>query len=415
VIREKLLCAAMMLTIFMCSGAVASAECAPEEMTEGDVTTSAALQLTLEEALVRMTTESTQAETADLNRKADQAVAKGYSEQYQRINKVLDAIDSIEGIPDATIQDMVANKLGYQSLMDMIMSAQEKGVTSGNKKIMSLRRNFANENADNNFTADINQIKQDTINLYGSVLLAEENYRIAMENLTSQQKLLMDVQAKKNVGLLSKKDVLQAKSSVTEAEKEVRSAKTMMENAHMSLNYLLGCPVLQKVILTDELSATTEEAIDTEEAVKKGLSNRNEIRGADFARDIYQLLFEQVKDYPKNSATYLTAQVRSLEAEKTSRDARAKIEIDVRNKAAQLQDKRAALDAAIALRDYAAEGLRLVKLTNEQGLSTVQEVLNAQVSYYKADLNVVKAISEYNLSAEAFKNAQSVGTMRIPL
>jgi Outer membrane protein len=371
-------------------------------------------KLSLNEAIKIMTTTGARAETANLNKQSDLAVAKGYSEKVSDIKKALNDIDFLESLPTA-IQQSILTQKGVSSIAELSYDAQVEGATQSNKKIMALRRDFAKSNTENNYQADLNQIRQDTISIYNMVLLAEDNYKIAKDNLAAQQKNLKDIDAKKAVGLLSKKDVLQAQSALTDAEKEVRSAETKMEYAQMSFNYLLGYPVLQEVEFTDKLTETTSEAIDVEKAVKNALENRNEIKGADFATQIYKMLLDDVKAYPKSSSTYLNALIKYNTAEKTAKDARTQIEIDIRNRASDVADKKAALGAAKSLQSYAQEGMRLIKLTNEEGLSTVEDLLATQVSLYKANLNVANATSEYNLALEQFKDAQGVGTMRIPL
>lgn len=382
--------------------------------TAGAIALEPTKKLSLNEALKIMTTTGTRAETAKLNKQSDYAVAQGYSEKYSDIKSALNKIEMVESF-DVPKQNYVLALKGYSSIVEMTSDAQEKGATQNNKKIMALRRDFAEKNTENNYQADMNQIRQDTINIYNNVLLAEDNYKIAQDNLAAQQKNLKTINAKKAVGLLTKKDVLQAQSAVSDAEKEVRSAKTKMDYAHMSFNYLLGYNVLQKVEFTDHLTEATTAAIEVDQSVATALASRNEIKGADFARDLYKILLDDVQAYTKSSSTYLNAQIKYLNAEKTAKDARSQIEIDIRNRAADVADKKAALDAAVALRNYAQEGLRLITLTNEEGLSTVEELLNAQVSCYKANLNVAKATSEYNLALEGFRCAQGVGTMRIPL
>ena len=371
-------------------------------------------KLSLEQALTIMTTTGARAETAQLNKESDLAVAKGYSEKVSKIRKTLNDIDSLERLP-APIQQVVLTQKGVSSIAELSYDAQVAGATQNNKKVLALRRDFADDNAENNYEADLNQIRQDTVNIYNTVLLAEDNNRIAQDNLTAQEKNLKDVNAKKAVGLLSKKDVLQAQSALMDAQKEARSAKTKMEYAHMSFNYLLGYPVLQGVEFTDKLTESSSEPIDVEKAVQNALANRNEIKGADFAKEIYGVLLEDVTAYPRTSSTYLNAKLNVLTAEKTAKDARTQIEIDIRNRASEVADKKAALEAAKSLQSYAEEGLRLIKLTNEEGLSTVEDLLSAQVSLYKANLNVANATSEYNLALKEFHDAQGVGTMRIPL
>lgn len=375
--------------------------------------------LSLAQAIKIMTTTGTRAQTAELNRKSDIAVENGYMEAVQRINKAWDKVETAEKVYSyyssvGKGKDFL-DSIGVRSIVELSYNAQAAGATSTNKNISRLRRDFAKANKDNNYQADINQIEQDTINIYNTVLLAEENHKITKDNLVAQQKNLKNVNAKKEVGLLSKKDVLEAQSAVMEAESAVRAAETQMEYAHMSFNYLLGYNVMQSVKFTDKLVEEQAEIADVDTAIKKALENRNEIKGADLAKEIYKLLLEDLKAYPHTSSTYLTAQNNLLTAEKTAKDAKSQIEIDIRNKAAILADKKAALDAAKALKQYAIEGERLVALTNEEGLSTVQDLLATQVKLYKANLNMAKATSEYNLAMKSYNDAQGIGTMRIPL
>lgn len=388
--------------------------------------------LSLEEAIKIMTTSGTRAETAELNKESDTAIANGYSENYKTISDGLDTIKTANSqsvsaqqilmqyhldpsnATNLVLASTVAN-VTNQTIANSITAARDAGVSYTNKNIMKERRDFARKYADDNYKADINQIEKDTINIYNTVLLAEENYKIAQDNLAAQKKTLQNVTAKKNAGVLSKKDVLEAQSAVTDAESDVRSAKTKMDYAHMSFNFLLGFDPMQEVVLTDKLTKTDDEVADVNTAVKNALANRNEIKGADFAESIYKILAGSVSAYPKSSSTRMTADINYKNAQKTAKDARAQIEIDVRNKAAVVSDKKAELDAAIALQEYASEGLRLVQLTYEEGISTPDELLAMQVKVYQSNLNVANTTAAYNLAVIEYNEAQGVGTMRIPL
>ncbi len=391
--------------------------------------------LSLAKAVEIMTTTGTRAQMAELNKKSDIAVANGYSEKVRSIQKALDKMDASADSTAATVAQF--NQLAsaayagghfedyatYKALggsistltWNTISAAQDAGATSTNKKIMRTRRDFANAHMEENYDADINQIKLDTTQVYSMAVLAKENYRIAQENLNAMNKNLKDITAKKNVGVLSKSDVLKAQSAVTEAQSSVRAAKTSMNYALMSFNYLLGYNVMQEVDFTDKLVQTTTVPTDTETAVKNALANRNEIKGADYAVTLYEMLLADVNAYPKSSSTYLTAQYNLLNAQKTAKDARSQIEIDIRNQAAQVADKKAALEAAKSLQSYATEGLRLMKLTNEEGLSTTEQLLETQTSLFKANLNVANATAAYNLAVQTYQTAQGNGCMRIPL
>ncbi|MGN0711339.1 MAG: TolC family protein [Anaerovoracaceae bacterium] len=383
-------------------------------------------KLSLAEAVKIMQTTGSSAETAMLHKESDVAVSKGYSETVQKIKKTEDKLDSLDdaigymqslGMSQAQISAYLETNFGVSSAIELAYEAQLAGATSTNKNISKLRRDFANKNIENNYQAELNQIEADTISIYYKVLLAQDSLNIAKENLATQQKTLKNTEAKKAVGLLSKSDVLKAKSSVSDAESAVRNAETQLKYAKMSFNYLLGYNVMQDVVFTDSIKTVTgkDAPVEVEQAVKNALENRIELKGANHAVQVYDLLFKDVQAYPKNSATYLNAKIALTEAEKTAKDAYSKLEIDVRNKYDLVQDKKEAVKAAQELLDYATEGERLMRLTYEEGLSTVDQLLDTQVSLYKAKLNLANANSEYALALKSYEYAQGVGTTRLPL
>jgi outer membrane protein TolC len=102
-------------------------------------------------------------------------------------------------------------------------------------------------------------------------------------------------------------------------------------------------------------------------------------------------------------------------AEKLAKDVPAKIEIDLRNKAAGLEDKKAALESAKAMKAYAEEGYRLISISYDAGMTTLAELQQAQENVYKAGLGVSAAVSDYDLAAYEYRYAQDVGTERLPL
>lgn len=424
--KRKYICAAFVIgmTIGLMPGSVtiSMADTVESSLNTADETTGAGVEtaktpaktevkkLSLEEAIEIMKTTGASAKTAELHRQADIAVGKGYSETVSKIKKTEDNLEMLDRIPPGMLPPGI-------DPVQMAYEAQVAGATSNNKKIMQTRRSFATENTENNYRAELNQIEADTVNIYYKVLLAEDSLKIAKENLTTQQKTLKNVEAKKAVGMLSKKDVLQAKSSVADAQSAVESAQTQLKYAKMSFNFLLGYNVQQEVMFTDTLEDAVrgEEIMDADSAVEKALENRIELKGANLAVKVYEILLDDVKAYPKNSSTYLNAKINLSESEKTARDAYSKIEIDIRNKYDLLQDKKAATEAAKKLLAYAIEGERLMELTNEEGISTVEELLQTQVSLYKAKLNMANANAQYALALKDYEFAQGVGTTRIPL
>jgi hypothetical protein len=361
-----------------------------------------AIKLSLKDAIKIMQTTGTRAEAAELNKKSDQAIAAGYSETVHTINETLNNLKLID--------------LYYPSLsVSSSLEAQEAGATKVNKEVSKLRRDFAKDQIEPNYKAEMNQIEFDTIKVYYGVLLTVDNLKTEQDNLKTQEDILKNTKLQYQVGMLAKKDVLSAESAVTSAKSGVRAAETKLEYAKMSLNFLLGYPAMQEVVFADTLDVATASAVNLDASILSAVKNRNEIKGANFAVEVYKVLLDDVKAYPKSSSTYMKRQIALLSAEKTAKDAPVQIEIDIRSKAAELEDKKAALEAAKALQTYAREGYRLIRISYDAGMSTLTELQQAQGSAYKAGLAVSSAISDYDLAVYAFRYAQDAGVQRLPL
>lgn len=382
---------------------------AQQSITPADTAaTPSAINLSIREAVKIMQTTGTRAETASLNKQSDTALAKGYGEQVRRISKVLDGLDLLD-------KNYGYGKVPASVLFDKSEDAQDAGATGVNKKVLSLRSSFAKGQIENNYQAEMNQIEYDTLKVYYGVLLAQDNLQTELNNLKTQQNILKNTKAQYQVGMLAKKDVLSAQSAVTAAQSSVNSAETKLEYAKMSFNFLLGYPVLQQINFTDHLDAATTPAIDIDASIKNALEKRNEIKGTQFAVEAHKILMEGLTGYSKYSSAYMEEAIALKSAEKLAKDVPVQIEIDLRNRAAGLADKQAALEAAKALKAYAEEGYRLISISYDAGMTTLAELQQAQANVYKAGLGVSAAISDYDLALYEFKYAQDVGTSRLSL
>ena len=374
--------------------------------------TESAISLSLKDAIRIMQTTGTRAETAALNKKSDLALARGYGESVKTIAKVLDGLDLLDQYSGYLV---ATGKTTMSEILDKNIEAQDAGATSVNKKILALRRDFANGQIDNNYQAEMNQIEYDTLKVYYGVLLAQDNLKTEQKNLKTQQDILKNTKAQYEVGMLAKKDVLSAQSAVTAAQSSVNAAETKLEYAKMSFNFLLGYPIMQPVIFTDALDVVTSPAIDIDTSIENAMAKRNEVKGTQFAVQIHKILMESTKEYSQSTSVYLEEEIALKSAEKLAKDVPVQIEIDLRNKASGLEDKMAALEAAKAMKAYAEEGYRLISISYDAGMTTLAELQQAQANVYKAGLGVSAAISDYDLAVYEFKYAQDVGTSRLSL
>lgn len=392
--------------------------------------------ITLEEAIKYMKESSNRAETAEQNRKSDKIVSEGYSEKVSTISRTQKALSDgesalsvgmsqLEGAiaqtPAGPMQEALKARLAglskqSEALFQKTYEAQVKGVSSRNKDIMMLRRDFAKAHLKTNADAELNEIEASTIEIYYNVLLAKENYEIATQNVATQEKTKKLAEIKKQVGLVPKKDVLAVNSALATAKVEQREAWTKFQLAKMGFNFTMGFPVTSQIEFKDKIAGeVTNDESAVEVGVKNTLKNRQELEGAKLATEIYELLLKEVDDYPKNSSTYMSAQLSLDEAKKTLNDAPSKLELDTRNKYNILQDKKYEVESAKELLAYAKEGERLLLLTYDAGVSTIDELLEVQVKRNKAELNLAKAKSEYALAKKSYEYAQGVGVTRLPL
>lgn len=392
--------------------------------------------LSLADAIKYMQESSNRAETAKQNKKSDKIVSEGYSEKVTTITRTQKDLSNAQAAlgagmaqiqmglaqtsDPATRQVLQAKLSGLAAQSELLFQktyeAQTKGVTSGNKKIMILRRDFAKEHLETNAKAEMNEIEAATIDIYYKLVLAKENYEIATKNVETQEKTKKMAELKKKVGLVPKKDVLAVNSALANAKMAQREAWTQLEMARMGFNFMLGYPVTARIELTDKISdQVSNDETPLDEGVKNTLKNRQELPGAKLAVDIYELLLEEVRDYPTNSTKYMTAALDLEEARKTLKDAPQKLELDTRNKYNVLQDKKYSVEYAKELLVYAKEGERLMLLTYDAGVSTIDELLEIQVKRNQAELNLAKAKSDYALAKKFYEYAQGVGVTRLPL
>jgi hypothetical protein len=361
-----------------------------------------AIHLSLDEAIEIMQTKGSRSEAAALNKASDEAIAKGHKESAETISEYLRNLEQAIAYDKVTISEIAAAEAG--------------GATKTNEKIMKLRRDFAKEQVEANYQAELNEIEAMTIQVYYGVLQAEENLRVAKENLTNQKTIYDNTIKKYQQGTVAKVDTLTAETQVLQAEQQVALAETALKNAKMNFNLLLGYDLMQEVVLTDKLVMVDEPEGTLVEFIESALDNRNEIKGAALGAQVQEILFTGLEyRYPKTSSTYLKQEVATLQARKAAADVPVQIEMDIRVRYMDLADKKRAVEVAEAYLANAKEGCRLALISYDVGMNTLTDVHEAQIASYQAALGLAKAITDYDLAVYEFKHAIGVGTTRIPL
>ncbi len=396
--RKRIFSVLLAGIMFLSAGAVAfSVERAivPDMNFVGDT-----ISLSLDQAIEIMQTTGNRAETARLNKASDEAIAKGHKESAQSISDYLKQMKDIPGgVP-----------------ISVTSAAEASGLTESNEKIMKMRRDFAKDQLEANYQAELNEIEAMTIQVYYGVLQAEENLRVSKENLVNQKSIYDNTMKKYKLGTVARVDTLTAETQVLQAENLVALAETAVKNAKMNFNLLLGYDLMQKVTLTDELKMVEEPEGNLTGFIESALENRNEIKGAVLSAEIQEILLKGLEyRYPKNSSTYLKQESATLQARKIAQDAPIQIELDIRARYMDMADKKRAVDVARAQLANAKEGYRLATISYDAGMNTLTDVQQAQIIAFQAGQGVAKAITDYDLAVYSFIHATGVGTTRLPL
>lgn len=354
------------------------------------------LVLSLEEAVTKMQTESVQAETAQLNKKGDQAKAQGYGDSASAMREALNKLDN------------PFTPLGT------LYTYQEQGVTETNEEILKLQRDFAKAHIEDNYQTELNSIRLSTIQTYYGLLQANDALRIQEENLAVQKDLLKQTQMKYDLGTVSKIDLLTAKNAVITAESDVISAKNMVAQAKMGVNMLLEQPLMQELQLTTRYEALALPTITLTEAINSAMDQRNELVAAEFSEKVMRVNFTSIRyRYGTQSTKYKEAEVQMKQVEQLCAMMPKNVEMDIRTRYADVHAKHQAVQAAQNTLDFAKEGFRISQITYNAGMNTISDVHQAQVGVLGAELGLSSAIASYNQAVYEFEVAVGAGTERI--
>jgi len=354
------------------------------------------LVLSLEEAVTKMQTESVQAETAQLNKKGDQAKAQGYGDSASAMREALNKLDN------------PFTPLGT------LYTYQEQGVTETNEEILKLQRDFAKAHIEDNYQTELNSIRLSTIQTYYGLLQANDALRIQEENLAVQQDLLKLTQMKYDLGTVSKIDLLTAKNAVITAESDVIAAKNMVAQAKMGVNMLLEQPLMQELQLTTRYEALALPTITLTEAINSAMDQRNELVAAEFSEKVMRVNFTSIRyRYGTQSTKYKEAEVQMKQVEQLCSMMPKNVEMDIRTRYADVHAKHQAVQAAQNTLDFAKEGFRISQITYNAGMNTISDVHQAQVGVLGAELGLSSAIASYNQAVYEFEVAVGAGTERI--
>lgn len=361
---------------------------------KSDVFSGEAIPRSLKEAVNTMKTTGYLAQMAEINKKKDEAVAKGYSDSVSKIGNYLDLIDNLP--------------------ISAAYKLQEEGVTQTNYDMLNIQRDFAKANINNNYEADMNSIEQKTVQLYYGVIQAEDNARVCNENLAVQNTLLRNVQQKCASGKATKLEVSSQQSAVISAEQSVKEAMEKLTKAKMQFNILLGYDVMQNIKYTDSLALLDMPKIDLTKAIEGAVENRLDYKRLQMTNKMYTIYCNNIKAQKGDDhSEYLSAEATLLMIKLNMNNMPKDIEAQLRGLYNNLQTNYQAAEGAKSTLALAEEALKVKQLLYESGLATFADVQKAQLTVYQTNQLLIAKIMAFDLSTYEWKYATGVGTKRI--
>jgi outer membrane protein TolC len=344
-------------------------------------------KMSLAQAKELVMTSSSGIEIAKINLAANKAKTESYYQTYRRANSTY--FDPIFG---------------------------ETDVSSRTERTMAkMMADFAKDQSENNYQAEINVLHADAIKNYFELQQAIRARTISENNLATQATILKNTNSKYRLGVVSKQDVLRAEVSYNQAKTDLDSARSMEALARMSYNSYFSFGLMQNVTLTDSLDVTTISAVPLAEAIQKAKTNRNEVAGAAFMLKYRELNLTNVgNNYSKASSYYLQAQADLMSAQKTAREMPVNMEMDVRAKYTDMMNAKAQADLGKLSADKAAETYRLAQLQYDMGMATLTDVQQAQSGSYAAQLQHSQSLLKLKLAVMAYETSMTVGTYSVP-
>lgn len=351
-------------------------------------------ELSLDDAIKIMQTTGLQAETAEMNKKNDQATLRSTSDNLKIIN----------------------DTLKYSDYMDLntLYQLQSNGINSTNQKIAQKTRDFIQANIDNNYQAEMNSIEQTTRKLYYGVLQAQENVDVSKESLEIEKQLLEIAKKKHSLGMLSDLALTNQEYSVTSAENTLIQAEQSLLSAQSSFNMLMNLPTDTELKLTTPLEQAEAELPTLDEAIDSMMNNNLNLKYIDYGIEVAEMQYTSLRyTVSTSSGTYKKAEVAYQNAKIGFEQAKSSMKTDMRTNyynLADLENQIKTFEATIAL---AEKSLKVQETQFDLGMITISDVNKTKLSLQQAKQGLTNAIVTYNNALSDFNLSMGVGTERI--
>jgi outer membrane protein TolC len=257
------------------------------------------------------------------------------------------------------------------------------------------------------------RIKQDNINsLRLDVYKTAMNILLAQKELdTENQKLAIAQEgyeaAKKSyeLNLITENDLQTAKYNVDNKKFSVSEARERLVSASFNMRKLLNMPLSDAPIkLEDELVMAKPERVDINKAVQSAIEHDTTVYSKSGTLKIKQAALELTGEYFKEGEKkYDQCKIDADTAAIDVEDARANLEVEVRNKYNDLLNLQDKIELAEKYAVLLEKKLKISQVKYDNGVISKEEYLAEKEKYLDAEYQKYAAIHDYNIAKAEFE------------
>lgn len=248
-------------------------------------------------------------------------------------------------------------------------------------------------------------LRIDVERAYNSVLLAEDNLRIAKVQLDRANTLLKNAKVSYEQGVVAKDSLLMAEAGVANAKSNLFEAQKKLDLAKMNLNKIMGRELTAPLVLTTRFEYNPKELGDVEGKVDSALKLRPEVIRVREMKEVANLNAKlALKYYASNTYVYKKAKVDANKADLAVKEAEDGITLAVRAAYLSAADSIESLKASEKVRKMAEETYRIADLKQKNQVATTADVLEAMEKLNKAELLYTSSVYNYNVAVAELDN-----------
>ncbi len=346
-------------------------------------------ELTLEEATKYMLEESSGIKEAKLNKKRATGSIKSSTE-------TIDSLDRAEEYYDKT--GLIAD---YDGL---------------NKAIVKLKKEFVSKQKNDNYNAEVNNLKYGLREKYFMTLQAKDAYEIQKEGLDIADASLKEFEKKFELGLVKALDLEQAKLAKEAAELAVLETEKNLNLAKMDLNNYMGYGMYTNLVLLDKLEEVELSKKSIADTSKEALENNNQIKYLKYMKKLSKRRMEGLKlRVSMTSSSYINVEADYQASEKGLADIVIGLELDANNKYMTMMVNKHAVDLAKKEVDYAVKQRDAAKLAYELGVGVFLDLKKANANLEAKKLDLSNKILKYNISVDDYELLSTVGRKAVSI